>query len=111
MIVGSLRSTRITRLQRYYGLIRPCATHRDSCSSWVFHLGISLGIVTTGSHVPRESLNRAHATFTPVTTQGRKQVPPRAASQANDWSLVSMTFLRFRHLIGGSLAFVFSAHI
>src|SRR5512146_1983906 len=36
-------------------------------SSWVFHLGISLGIVTTGSHVPRESLNRARATFTPVT--------------------------------------------
>ena len=36
-------------------------------SSWVFHLGISLGIVTTGSHVPHESLNRARATFTPVT--------------------------------------------
>src|SRR4051812_23952518 len=35
--------------------------------SWGFHLGISLGIVTTGSHVPRESLNRARATFTPVT--------------------------------------------
>ena len=34
--------------------------------SWDFHLGISLGIVTTGSHVPRESLNRARATFTPV---------------------------------------------
>src|SRR5215475_7445370 len=34
--------------------------------SWVFHLGISLGIVTTGSHVPRESLSRARATFTPV---------------------------------------------
>ena len=36
-------------------------------TSWGFHLGISLGIVTTGSHVPRESLNRARATFTPVT--------------------------------------------
>ena len=36
-------------------------------TSWCFHLGISLGIVTTGSHVPRESLNRARATFTPVT--------------------------------------------
>ena len=34
--------------------------------SWDFHLDISLGIVTTGSHVPRESLNRARATFTPV---------------------------------------------
>src|SRR4051812_18723749 len=36
-------------------------------TSWGSHLGISLGIVTTGSHVPRESLNRARATFTPVT--------------------------------------------
>ena len=35
-------------------------------TSWGFHLGISLGIVTTGSHVPRESLNRDRATFTPV---------------------------------------------
>ena len=34
----------------------------------------------------------------------------RAASQANDWSLVSVASLRFRHVINGSLAFVFPAH-
>jgi hypothetical protein len=27
--IQPLRSTRITRFRRYYGLIRPCATHRD----------------------------------------------------------------------------------
>src|SRR5208282_3171568 len=30
----------------------------------------------------------------------------RASSQANNWSLVSATFQRFRHVINGSLAFV-----
>ena len=45
----------------------PLCHASGSLSSWGFHLGISLNIVTTGSHVPRESLNRARATFTPVT--------------------------------------------
>jgi hypothetical protein len=34
----------------------------------------------------------------------------RASSQANNWSLVSATFQRFRHVINGSLAFVLPAH-
>ena len=34
----------------------------------------------------------------------------RALSQANNWSLVLATSLRFRHVINGSLAFVLPAH-
>src|SRR5262249_26513354 len=44
----------------------PLCHASGTLSSWVFHLGIPLSIVTTGSHVPRESLSRARATFTPV---------------------------------------------
>src|SRR4051812_41922487 len=45
-------------------------------SSWVFHLGLSLGIVATGSHVPHESLNRARATFTPVIIRAVSRYRP-----------------------------------
>ena len=67
-IVGPLRSACVARLRRYYGLIRPCATHRDLVLVGL-PLGPSLGIVTTGSHVLHESQNPAHATFTPVTVK------------------------------------------
>ena len=33
--------------------------------SWGFHLGFSLNIETTGSHVPHKSLTQIHAIFTP----------------------------------------------
>ena len=36
--------------------------------SWVLHLGFSLDIGTTGSHVPQRSLVQSHATFTPEAT-------------------------------------------
>src|SRR4051812_40590098 len=45
-------------------------------TSWGSHLGISLGIVTTGSHVPHESLNRARATFTPVIVRAVSRSRP-----------------------------------
>ena len=44
-----LRSARITRLQRYYELLRPCAPHRYSRSHAANHLNFSLRIGTTGS--------------------------------------------------------------
>ena len=37
--------------------------------SWVLHLGFSLSIGTTASHVPPESLVPVHATFMPDATQ------------------------------------------
>jgi hypothetical protein len=41
---------------------------------------------------------------------GQSAGPLRASSQANNWSLVSATSQRFRHVINGSLAFVLPAH-
>ena len=68
-IIQPLRSARVTRLQRYYGLIRPCATpwyYRPRGSS---PCGFPLTSWTPGSHVPRESPDRDHAAFMPVTTE------------------------------------------
>ena len=64
-----LRSTRITRLQHYYGLLRPCAPHRYVRSCGASHLKFSLHISTTGSHVPAKSLEQRHAPSTPDTAQ------------------------------------------
>ena len=64
-----LRSTRVTRLHHYYGLLRPCVPHRYADSHGVSHLNVSLYIGTTGSHVPQRSQEQRHATFTPDTTQ------------------------------------------
>jgi len=36
---------------------------------WVLHLNFSLGIETTGSHVPHKSLNQVRATFMPDAVQ------------------------------------------
>jgi hypothetical protein len=75
-----------------------------------FPLDFSLTIAATGSPVPRESLSQAHAAFMPVTAEA-------VSRRRLDWvpgqrlSLVLVTFLRFRHLISGSLAFVFLARI
>jgi len=41
----------------------------------------------TGSHVPCQCLNRARATFTPVTTWPVSRHPP-GSSLGNDWTLV-----------------------
>ncbi len=70
-----LRSTRITRLPHYYGLLRPCAPHRYSASGGANHLRVSLRIGTTGSHVPAKSLKPRHALSTPDTAQPVKQAP------------------------------------
>ncbi len=73
-------------------------------------MDFSLAIVATGSHVPRKSLSQAHAAFMPVTAEAvsRRRLDLVPGQRL---SLVLMTFLRFRHLIGGSLAFVFLAPI
>lgn len=64
-----LRSTDITPLHHYYELLRPCAWHWYARPHGVNHLDFSLGIQTTGSHVPQQSLKQRHATYTPDTTQ------------------------------------------
>ncbi len=64
-----LRFTCITKLHRYYRLLRPCAPHRYSASCGANHLKFSLVIGTTGSHVPVKSLEQRHALSTPDTAQ------------------------------------------
>ncbi len=73
---------------------------------WVFHLDGSLHIEATGSQVTHTSLKRTHATFTPdaaLAVSGFLQ----SLSRVNDYLPVLTSFLRFRRVIGGSLAFVF----
>src|SRR3954471_3594208 len=67
--IQPLRSTRITRLRRYYGLIRPWATPRYYRPRGSAPCGFPLPSWTPGSHVPRESPDRDHAAFMPVTTE------------------------------------------
>jgi hypothetical protein len=67
--IQPLRSARITRHQRYYGLIRPCATPRFYRPRGSSPCGFPLTSWTPGSHVPRESQDRDHAAFMPVTTE------------------------------------------
>ena len=42
---------------------------------WVLHLGFSLNIGTTASHVPHESLDQVHATSMPDATQAVSRLP------------------------------------
>ena len=67
--IQPLRSTRITRLPRYYGLIRPWATPRYYRPRGSAPCGFPLPSWPPGSHVPRESPDRDHAAFMPVTTE------------------------------------------
>src|SRR3954447_24525302 len=67
--IQPLRSARITRLRRYYGLIRPCATPRYCRPRGSAPCGFPLPSWPPGSHVPRESPDRDHAAFMPVTAE------------------------------------------
>ena len=65
-----------------------------------------------GNRFPR-SAQEPLAGLTPSSCRsplGQSAGSLRASSQANNWSPVSATFQRFRHVINGSLAFVLPAH-
>src|SRR6266496_411153 len=65
-----------------------------------------------GDRFPR-SAQEPLAGLTPSSCRsplGQSAGALRASSQANNWSLVSATSQRFRHVINGSLAFVLPAH-
>jgi hypothetical protein len=80
-MIRPLRSTRITRLHRYYEAVCPCAPLRYSAPRGFSHLGFSqlwtaeatkrlwqaIGVGTTGSHVPHQSLSQARAASMPDT--------------------------------------------
>src|SRR5439155_26404627 len=103
-----LRSTRVTRLPRYCEPVRPFASHRYSAphgsTTWRSPL-------TSRRQVPTFR-TRACAGLTPSPCRsplGQSTGIPRASSRAKRTSSVSMTSLLFRHVVNGSLAFVFPA--
>lgn len=80
-----LRSTRVTRLHRYYETVRPRAPHRYSTSHGVDRLRISLSppapptsdsIGATGSHVPCKSPDQARAAYMPDAIWAVNRLPP-----------------------------------
>src|SRR5271166_3750834 len=81
---------------------------------WNRLAGLPLGDLPwhRGNRFPR-SAQEPLAGLTPSSCRsplGQSAGTLRASSQANNWSLVSATFQRFRHVINGSLAFVLPAH-
>src|SRR6516164_6683816 len=77
-------------------------------------VGRPLGVLPwhRGDRFPR-STQEPLAGLTPSSCRsplGQSAGSLRAPSQTNNWSLVSATSLRFRHVSNGSLAFVLPAH-
>src|SRR6478752_2677585 len=103
--VGSLPSAGITRPRRYYEPVRPFASHRYSAPR---------GSATRRSpfasrrQVPTFRTRASRWSHDVFMTVAARPVGGfrRALSQANNWSLVLATSLRFRHVSNGSLAFV-----
>jgi hypothetical protein len=63
------------------------------------HLRVSLGIDTTGSQVPYQSLNRGHATYMPSTSRAVSKTPPDFVPRHGDHAVL-MEFLEFTTLHG-----------
>jgi hypothetical protein len=69
-------------------------------------LSVSLGIGTTGSRVPQQSLIRVHAASKPAPLGPGSRVPPELIPEATTFPPVSTRSYEFRHVISGSLALV-----
>src|SRR5450631_4745482 len=74
------------------------------------HLGFSLGNGTTGSRVPHQSRSHAHAAFMPDAGWAISRRLPTLARGMEVQILVSTSLFTLRHVIGGSLTFVFMRH-
>ena len=70
-------------------------------------LGFSLHIGTTGSYVPYQSLDQDHAAFMPEASWAVDRFAPNLSRGIEVQIPVSSSVNTFRHLISGSLAFVF----
>ena len=77
--------------------------------SWGLHLNFSLNIEATGSHVPRESLDRSHAIFMPEAAQAVSRYPPEVIPGLGKDPGFDPT-IKFRHLIDGSFSLVSLIH-
>ena len=69
-------------------------------------LSFSLGIGTTGSRVPQQSLIRVHAASKPGAARAGLQGSARTHPRGHYLPLVSTPSCEFRHVISGSLALV-----
>ena len=67
-----------------------------------------LGIGVTGSHVLHKSLDRLHAASMPDAAQAVNRSRPFRLSHRNATTVVSTSFIRFRHVINGPLSFASS---
>ena len=70
-----LRSTSITEASSLLRDDPPLCSASGLPSLWGFHLGASLSIGTTGSHVPHKSLDHVHATFMLAAAQAVSRCP------------------------------------
>jgi hypothetical protein len=70
-------------------------------------LDFSLRIGTTGSYVPYHSLIQAHAAFMPDASWAVDRLPPNLLAGQKSGSRFRRRLNTFRHVISGSLAFVF----
>lgn len=70
-------------------------------------LDFSLGIGTTGSYVPYQSLDQDHAAFMPEASWAANRLAPNLCRGIEVKIPVSTSVSTFRHVISGSLTFVF----
>lgn len=79
-------------VQHYYGMLRPCAPHRYSVACRWSGLRDSLGIGTTGSHVPLGRLVSGRATLYADCRPGSTQVAPGLITGQNGTRLSTASF-------------------
>ena len=122
-MMGSLRSTAITAASSLLRIPPPLCPASVLKPSWDRHLGCSLRIGATGSHVPRTSLGCGHATSTPDAAWPILRHPPGlsrgvvktpVSTSVIEFSTLHQWFtlvrLRSPHLTLSCRAFSSSAH-
>ena len=105
-VYGPLRSMPITGTSSLLQAHPPLCRASVLSASGVIPLSLSLRIEATGSQVTCSSPNRNHATLMPDATRVVSGSLP-CFSRSNDSTPVLTSSLCFRHVVSGSLAFVF----
>jgi len=113
----------LQNLQPYYGPLRPCVPHRYSGPLGFRRLDFSLGIGTTGSHVPHKSLARLRAAYMPDAARAGFRATPELIPGEDSTPGFDITYgISTRHrrfafarlsgpyLTGSSPAFCCNAH-
>jgi hypothetical protein len=97
--VGSLRSTRITGLHRYYEPVRPCAPHRYSAPYGFAASEVSLSIGTQVPTFRTRACSRDRAAQIPVAAQpvGRLPLGLVPGVGTSSWFRQRLEFFSIRH--------------